>query len=406
MRRRDFIALLGSAAAWPLAVRAQQPDMRARALLSRILQLEANGIADKIAVFLDEVVSQIGWTTQLPWSAGTLEQRRFDALRLLRQVPAVTQLAFLDASGAERLKVSRVAMDVAGAQTDFSQDPKFSEAVAHMIYYGPVHLLEPERCESGQADVQETDAIDGLGIYVTATNGQIRVVAPIQNMPAAKAGIVAGDIIVALDGAPVQGLTLGQVVERMRGPVNTSIKLTVMRSEHDAPIEFSVTRDVIREGTRVGVSRCLPVSQPATSRGTPYLTLSLAGTRREAGVSVAEVNLTLVWDVIRQLKIGEHEEAYVLDAQDRVIGHSAMFNPVLDPQGTLYQGDFSLFQRDFSSLSQVRAARAADPDASREMIQAGDINGREVLAASARIVGPKWLVLVELPVAAADTAVP
>jgi hypothetical protein len=58
--------------------------------------------------------SQVGWTTQLPWSAGTIEQRRFDALRLLRQVPAVTELSLLDASGKEQLRVSRLAMDVVG----------------------------------------------------------------------------------------------------------------------------------------------------------------------------------------------------------------------------------------------------------------------------------------------------
>ena len=115
--RRQFITLLGgAAAAWPLPASAQQPDGRARALLVRILQLQADAAAAKIRQFINEIVSQIGWTTQLPWSAGTIEQRRFDALRLLRQVPAVTELALLDASGHEQFRVSRLplAKDVVG----------------------------------------------------------------------------------------------------------------------------------------------------------------------------------------------------------------------------------------------------------------------------------------------------
>ena len=58
----------------------------------------------------------------------------------MRQVPAITELAQLDASGKEQLRVSRLAMDAVGAGTDFSKDPKFTEAVARKIYYGPVYF--------------------------------------------------------------------------------------------------------------------------------------------------------------------------------------------------------------------------------------------------------------------------
>src|SRR5215468_5558410 len=115
-----------------------------KAALIRIQTEQADAAAARIGQFINEIVSQVGWTTQLPWSVGTMEQRRFDALRLLRQVPAVTELAFLDAAGAEQLKVSRLAMDVVpppGAKKpDLSQEPKFSEAVAHKVYYGPVYF--------------------------------------------------------------------------------------------------------------------------------------------------------------------------------------------------------------------------------------------------------------------------
>src|SRR5215472_3512914 len=72
--------------------------------LVRIQREQAESAAAKIAQFIKEIESQVGWTTQLPWSAGTLEQRRFDGLRLLRQVPAITELAQLDSTGHEQLR--------------------------------------------------------------------------------------------------------------------------------------------------------------------------------------------------------------------------------------------------------------------------------------------------------------
>ena len=64
--------------------------------LIRVQREQAQAAASKIGQFINEIESQVGWTTQLPWSAGTLEQRRFDALRLLRQVPAITELAEIE----------------------------------------------------------------------------------------------------------------------------------------------------------------------------------------------------------------------------------------------------------------------------------------------------------------------
>src|ERR1700740_677626 len=83
--------------------------------LIRIQREQAEAAAAKIGQFIREIESQVGWTTQLPWSTGTMEQRRTDGQRLLRQVPAITELAQLDSSGKEQLKVSRLAMDVVGS---------------------------------------------------------------------------------------------------------------------------------------------------------------------------------------------------------------------------------------------------------------------------------------------------
>ena len=82
--------------------------------LIRIQREQAEAASAKISQFIREIESQVGWTTQLPWSAGTLDQRRFDGLRLLRQAPAVAEIAMLDPGGKEQLRLSRIAMDEVG----------------------------------------------------------------------------------------------------------------------------------------------------------------------------------------------------------------------------------------------------------------------------------------------------
>jgi len=98
-----------------------------KASLIGIQREQAEGAASKIEQFITEINSQVGWTTQLPWSDSTLDQRRFDALRLLRQVPAITELAQIDSTGKERLRVSRLAMDVVDSGVD--ANPQFGDRV-------------------------------------------------------------------------------------------------------------------------------------------------------------------------------------------------------------------------------------------------------------------------------------
>jgi carboxyl-terminal processing protease len=94
--------------------------------------------------------------------------------------------------------------------------------------------------------VQTRGEFGGLGIEVTMEDGLIKVVSPIDDTPASKAGILANDIITNLDDEAVQGLTLNQAVEKMRGPVNTKIKLKIIRKGQDKPLDITLTRDNIR----------------------------------------------------------------------------------------------------------------------------------------------------------------
>jgi signal transduction histidine kinase len=224
-----------------------------------IQEQQAAAAADKIEEFITQIESQVGWTTQLPWTDGTLDQRRFDALRLLRQVPAITELAQIDAAGREQLKVSRLTMDVVGSGIDYSHKPEFTQAVAHKVYYGPVYF----------------------------------------------------------------------------------------RRESE-----------------------------------PYMTLSLAGTRRDTGVSIAQVNLKLIWDVVSKIKVGAHGRAYVVDSGGRLIAHP----------------DISLVLRntDMSRLAQVHGARAGS--ATEAVEEADDIAGHKVLTAYAPVKPLGWFVFVEIPI--------
>src|SRR5882762_4281672 len=120
--------------------------------------------------------------------------------------------------------------------------------------------------------VQTRGEFGGLGIEVTMENGVIKVVSPIEDTPAAKAGIQSGDLIFALDGEPVQGLTLQEAVEKMRGKVGAPIKISLRRNNVKDPIDVTLTRETIKvkavryrlEGD-VGYIRVTSFTEQATS---------------------------------------------------------------------------------------------------------------------------------------------
>ena len=93
--------------------------------------------------------------------------------------------------------------------------------------------------------VQTRGEFGGLGIEVTQEGGFIKVISPIDDTPASRAGVKPGDLILALDGKTVEGLSLNDAVDKMRGPPNSSIKLTIRREGVDTPLELALTREVI-----------------------------------------------------------------------------------------------------------------------------------------------------------------
>jgi signal transduction histidine kinase len=222
---------------------------------------KASAAAVRIEGFVKEIERQIGWTTQPQLSTpdAALEQRRIDFLRLLRQVPPITELSHLDAAGKEQLRVSRLAMDTIGSQTDWSSDAKFVEAKARKTYYGPVYF----------------------------------------------------------------------------------------RKESE-----------------------------------PYMSISMA--QSGGGVTVAEVNLKFIWDVVSQIKIGKAGRAFVVDGGGTLIA---------DPDISLVLQKTSL-----ASLEQVTAATFGAAGAPRRDVTIGrDLQGRRVLTAHASIATLRWSVFAEQP---------
>ena len=130
---------------------------------------------------------------------------------------------------------------------DKPNDPQLIEAAINgMLASLDPHsaYLSPKSFRDMQ--VQTRGEFGGLGIEVTMENGVIKVVSPIDETPAAKAGLQANDLVTHLDGEQIVGLTLEQAVEKMRGPVNTPITLTVVRKGRDDPFDIKIVRDVIR----------------------------------------------------------------------------------------------------------------------------------------------------------------
>jgi carboxyl-terminal processing protease len=126
------------------------------------------------------------------------------------------------------------------------EDAKLIEpAIKGMLMSLDPHSSYLNRKQFHDMQVQTQGEFGGLGIEVTMENGVTKVVAPLDDTPASKAGIMSGDFITALDKEQIQGLTLQEAVDKMRGPVNSPITLTVVRKGVDHPFDVKMIRDVI-----------------------------------------------------------------------------------------------------------------------------------------------------------------
>jgi carboxyl-terminal processing protease len=104
-------------------------------------------------------------------------------------------------------------------------------------------FMPPETFKEMQAETK--GRFEGLGLEITMKDGILTVVAPIEDTPAFKAGILAGDLIIKIDGEPTKNLTLMDSVKKMRGPKGTQVTITIMREGFTKPRDFTLTRDVI-----------------------------------------------------------------------------------------------------------------------------------------------------------------
>jgi len=135
-------------------------------------------------------------------------------------------------------------------KADYVEKPDDAKLIEGAIN-GMITSLDPHsRYMNEQAwhDMQETThgEFGGLGIEVTMEDGLVKVVSPMDGTPAARAGIMSGDLITSIDGDAVQGLTLEQAVNKMKGPVHTTTKLKIERKGADKPIDVSIEREIIQ----------------------------------------------------------------------------------------------------------------------------------------------------------------
>jgi carboxyl-terminal processing protease len=161
-------------------------------------------------------------------------------------------------------------------KADYVEKPADAKLIEDAIS-GMVTALDPHSRymnEKAWRDMQETThgEFGGLGIEVTMENGLVKVVAPMDDTPASKAGIMSGDVITQIDGDAVQGLTLEQAVNKMKGPVNTKTRLKIARKGSEQPVEVTIVREIIRvrpvsyhaEGGDIGYVRIASFNEQTT----------------------------------------------------------------------------------------------------------------------------------------------
>lgn len=185
--------------------------------------------------------------------------RKFSLLMTGAAVGALAMVAFnqggflssrADAAGSETYRQLDIFGDIfERIRSQYVTKPEDQDLIKNAIN-GMLQSLDPHSSyldpkESDNMRVQTRGEFGGLGIEVTMENELVKVIAPIDDTPAAKAGVIAGDLISQIDGENVRGISLQQAVEKMRGLVNTPIVLTILRKGADKPLKITIVRDTI-----------------------------------------------------------------------------------------------------------------------------------------------------------------
>lgn len=156
-----------------------------------------------------------------------------------------------NAAGSETYRQLAIFGDIfERVRAQYVSEPDDSELIQNAIN-GMLTSLDPHSSyltpdDAQDMRVQTRGEFGGLGIEVTMENDLVKVISPIEDTPAARAGVLAGDLISHIDGAEVRGMTLADAVDKMRGKVDTSIDLTILREGAAEPINIEITRAIIQ----------------------------------------------------------------------------------------------------------------------------------------------------------------
>jgi carboxyl-terminal processing protease len=226
----------------------------------------------------------------------------------------------------------------------------------HSAYLNPKHFRDMQ--------VQTRGEFGGLGIEVTMENGVVKVVSPIEDTPASKAGLMSGDLITHLDKDPILGLTLQEAVEKMRGPVNSPITLTVVRKGVEDPFDVTVVRDMIHIN---------PVKYNAEGDDVGYIRLTTFNEQTTENMQKAIEDL--------KTKLGPNLKGYILDLRNNPGGLLDQAISVSDD--FLDQGAIVLTRGRNLEETQRSNARAGDITDGKKMIvlvNGGSASASEIVA--------------------------
>jgi carboxyl-terminal processing protease len=216
---------------------------------------------------------------------------------LIVLVPVAVSVTAADRSDVGANLFSEVFEQVRQNYVEAVTDKQLVEgAIKGMLGALDPHSSYMDAKEYREMQVQTRGEFAGLGMQVTMENGLVKVISPIDDTPAAKAGLKPGDLILAIDEAPVSDMTLSEAVEKLRGPVGTQVKLTLRRQGVD-PFEVTLTRAEIRvepvkyhmEGSDIGYIRITTFSERTNST----LEAAVKALRQQAGDNLAGVVLDL-----------------------------------------------------------------------------------------------------------------